>query len=92
MASSVREENEGSHKVGSHRRVYGSLRSHTLEELAEFWRYGASMIGRLNRLTLSPTSRFRRLPLQPLPLPGAAYFPSSRQSGSLGGVGRRRSG
>ena len=36
MTNNVREEDAGSHKVGSHRRAYGGARSHTLEQLAEF--------------------------------------------------------
>ena len=37
LANNAHEEDAGPHKVGSHRRVYGGLRSHTFEELANFW-------------------------------------------------------
>ena len=38
MYDNVREEDASSREVGSHRRVYGGLWRHTLEELAEFWK------------------------------------------------------
>ena len=36
-SNNVHEEDAGFEKVESHSRVYGGLRSHTLEELTEFW-------------------------------------------------------
>ena len=36
-ANNVHEEDAGSHKVGSRRRVHGSFRNHTFEEMSEFW-------------------------------------------------------
>ena len=38
MASKWHEEDAGALKVGSHRRVYGGLRSRTREELAGQWK------------------------------------------------------
>ena len=38
MAKNVHEQDVGSHKVGSHHRVHGGLRSHTREELTVLWR------------------------------------------------------
>ena len=38
MANDVHEEDVSSHEVGSHCRVYGGLRSRTLEGLADFWK------------------------------------------------------
>ena len=49
MANHVHEVDAGPHKVGSHRRVYGCVRNHTLV-WPRFGSYGASIIGRLNRL------------------------------------------
>ena len=60
------------HNVGTHRRVSGGLRSHTLWSWPSSGRYGANATGRLNRLllelTLSPTSWLRRVQLRPLPV------------------------
>ena len=38
MANNVHKQDVGSHKVGSHCRVCGGLRSRTLEEIADFWK------------------------------------------------------
>ena len=37
-ANNVHEEDVSSHEVVNHRRVFGGLKSHTLEELAAHWR------------------------------------------------------
>ena len=58
----VHEEDAGFDKVGSHRRVYGGLRSHTLEELTEFWQVWSEYDRPIEQVVTwtdisSPTSR-----------------------------------
>ena len=52
IANSVHQEDAGSHKVGSPRSVYRSLKCHTLEELAEFWKNMATWFDVENNIVL----------------------------------------